>query len=825
MTINLHIPENMFNNSGETDNRIRTLAKRPLVLAAFGVGFVCLGLNCASLCLHVVYSRGKQVYGSPIVGIIVILMASTWIGVDTFWQQSIGKKLPWNVTRTRKVCAWVVLWLAAVLVVQSVISLASDTFSVPTYEESSSDILKNKEAWLTVVDSLNLVANCVFALLVNQIIFWPEYRAARSTLWLGGLLQFVLGVIVIVCNYFHNPVAQARPGLQAWFLFFQNAGAVHMALAISSLSISMVVGERDRLSKMSSRFVSFYLAFSVICIIITVVYFAMALKILSTSNPAAFINEADVLHANPALAAVALCLDVITSIAAVKRQSKPKSNLYVETIDLSQLSQLQSDAYANLIDRYSHQYPGAPSGREAISLISAYTRTSVSGIDCVVLRIYKPENNKKRSTQMKNWAISKYIPPESYEQIREWENLDKQEIIPLSDLEMSKTNFFETSSICSSASSDNTVTMSKNKLKRLQKKTARAGKKENAVTFPLDTPKTAEQIQQEIEFNEKLMNTEALVLLTKIEDYDLTSTLNGRLGKFLQRLFGKESKTRWLCVRLGLLAFHWPFRQSTFYCGTSRRPVARNAAILRAITEWNRQLPKKQRCLIHLDPKYEQDSAEMAITPSGWRPAQLPPSHIIDLRPHKGKTLEEYLKSVKYRNQSGAFNSANGRAVESHDFTDEECATAFKLWANVAQKRTADGNTTVLATPNEAMFQTLGHSKYRSLLFLKVEDEVIASCLLFRLGETITSDLQGLNHDKARQFKAYFVVMQKTIEIALKEGRSFVDFGPTTSKPKIDIGCKSISLRGGIFSESMLLNLMLKFAATNVKVDASSKTT
>lgn len=815
--------KNVSNMFGKDDNRIRTLAKRPLALAAFGVGFISLGLNCASLTIHIVYSRGRQVYGSPIAGIVIVLMASTWVGIDTFWQQSIGKKLPWNMGLTRKICAWLVLWLAAMLVVQSVVSLASDTFSVPTYEESSSNTLRNKEAWLTVVDSLNLVANCVFALLVNQIVFWPAFRAARSTLWLGGLLQFVLGVMVIVCNYFHNPVAQARPSLQAWFLFFQNVGAIHMALAVSSLSICIVVGEKDRLSKMSSRFVSFYLAYSAICMIITVVYFGMALRILSTSNPVAFINEADVLHTNPGLAAVAVCLDVITSIAAVKLRKRPKSNLSVEIIDLSELTQLQRDAYANLIDQYSRQYPGAPSGREAMSLMSAYANTSVPGMKCVVLRIYRTQQNKKRSTQMMNWAISKYIPPESYEQIREWENLDKQDIIPLNDLEMNKSKFLETSSICSSTSTGTTITMSKNKLKRLQKKTAKAGRKENAVPFPLEVPKTAEQIQQEVEFNDKLMTTEALVLLTKIDDYDLTSTLNGRFGRFLQRTFGKESKTKWLCVRLGLLAFHWPFRQSTFYCGPSRRPVARNAAILRAITEWNRQLPKKERCLVHLDPKYEQDQTEMAITPSGWRPIQLPPSHIIDLRPHKGKTLEAYLKSIKYRNQSGVFNHANGEVIESYDFTSEECSTALRLWKNIAEKRTSDGNTTVLATPNEGMIQDLGHGSHRSLLFLKVNDEVIASCVLFRLGETITSDLQGLDHDNARQFKAYFVMMQKTIEIALKEGRSFVDFGPTTSRPKLDIGCKSIPLRGGMFSERMLLNFSLKFAATNVKVDVSSK--
>ena len=43
--------------------------------------------------------------------------------------------------------------------------------------------------------------------------------------------------------------------------------------------------------------------------------------------------------------------------------------------------------------------------------------------------------------------------------------------------------------------------------------------------------------------------------------------------------------------------------------------------------------------------------------------------------------------------------------------------------------------------------------KYRSLLFLKVDNQIIASCVIFRLGDTMTSDIQGLDHAISKNIK------------------------------------------------------------------------
>lgn len=66
------------------------------------------------------------------------------------------------------------------------------------------------------------------------------------------------------------------------------------------------------------------------------------------------------------------------------------------------------------------------------------------------------------------------------------------------------------------------------------------------------------------------------------------------------------------------------------------------------------------------------------------------------------------------------------------------------------------------------------------------------------------------------KYSAYFVIMQEVIKIAIEEGKSFVDFGPTANDPKHRFGCRSVSLIGCV-SVSPLLALILKRAAKSVE--------
>jgi hypothetical protein len=202
------------------------------------------------------------------------------------------------------------------------------------------------------------------------------------------------------------------------------------------------------------------------------------------------------------------------------------------------------------------------------------------------------------------------------------------------------------------------------------------------------------------------------------------------------------------------------------------------------------------------------------------------PSHIIDLRPHKGKTLPEYLKAIKYRDQEAAFKRAGGDVVEDLEFGELSCAEVRRLWGMIAEKREGEGSTRVLAVPDENYFATVGKGSAgkRSLLFLRIPDPDIesglrihiASCVLFRLGSTITSELHGLDYARARPLKAYFVMMQHVIALALAQGFDFVDFGPTTAKPKLDIGCMSVPMVGAMCASGPFLGAAIKVAARRV---------
>jgi hypothetical protein len=452
--------------------------------------------------------------------------------------------------------------------------------------------------------------------------------------------------------------------------------------------------------------------------------------------------------------------------------------------------------------------PDDPTGDAAISLMQAYCSASLPNMRCMVLRVYKPNKVVDRSVLL-NQMVANY----SYEDDWAWKNLDIEqavmkrimpEEVPLTPIVPKLT-------------------------KAQQKKLAKKREDAAAKGMPISPMLSPEQIQAELDFRTMLESTEALVMMTQITDYDLTGSVKGFAGKILRKTLGAESPFKFLCVRLGLLAFHWPFRSSTFYTAHAKRPVARSAAVLRAIAEWNAAQARSERCTVLLDPTYEHGDIDRAINPSGWQSTPLPASHVIDLRAYKNNNIQEYLKAIKYRDQEANFKKANGEVIESTEFTPQECSEAMRLWHKIAEKRTSDGETAVLATPDEEMLMQLGASNHsasstsagapgdRSLMFLRVDGVNIASCVLFRLGDTITSDLQGLDHDLARPLKAYFVMMQHVIAIALKEGKSFVDFGPTTAKPKMDIGCKSIGLNGAMYATSPLIRFAIGIAAENAR--------
>ena len=130
------------------------------------------------------------------------------------------------------------------------------------------------------------------------------------------------------------------------------------------------------------------------------------------------------------------------------------------------------------------------------------------------------------------------------------------------------------------------------------------------------------------------------------------------------------------------------------------------------------------------------------------------------------------------------------------------------------------GETATFASPNPTFLQQLSSTlrpPHRAFLFLLHDGHVVASAVLFKYpSRVMTSDMQGLDHARARPLRAYFVMMHWVIREALKEGYDFVDFGPTTGQAKIDAGCHEYQLSGGGYARNGLLGWAMKHAAGKV---------
>lgn len=636
---------------------------------------------------------------------------------------------------------------------------------------------------ILLIEVGTVCADCMILCRVWKV---PKKGKSQLLMTLACFFNFILGIVEIKL-YHDGAMGHGKP-IKILPVLYLYTDAFIICGSTMGICLTMIITEANRLSETIGKVTLFLDCYFSVVTFLSLISFANSIVLRSGDN------NWKVSLAIPAIfgCCMILCIMIITFSRALRSRLPPA--LEVEELNLSSLTKDQKSAYAKLITFNAKSNPGV-SGEAVILLMEAYSQTELEDMNCTILRVYRTPPTDQPEDGL-------------YTASRTWETLDLQKTV------------FDDEETLISLDMPEPKPLSKNQRKKLAKKAA-AEAAAGGTPFPLELS-TEQDIKEKVKFHDELMATEALVLLTSIERYDLTATLTGCMGRFAQKCFGKNGLSELLCIRFGLLAFHWPFVRSTFYCSNSKHPVARLAAVMYAISSWNKKQHKLKRCTVLLDPTYKHAYSEQAIRFGGWFRIALPPSHIINLKPHKNKSITEYFKSIKYRNQDGAFKAAGGVTVEEKDFDKESCDTVMKLWHNIAEGRTSKGNTSVLAEPDSQFIHKIGSTangqNNRSLLFLKVDDEVIASCVLFRIGDTITSDLQGLHHDKARPLKAYFVMMQEVITIALREGKSFVDFGPTTEKPKLDIGCQSVPLTGALRTSSPLLSIIAKCAADCVKV-------
>ncbi|CAX42243.1 conserved hypothetical protein [Candida dubliniensis CD36] len=693
------------------------------------------------------------------------------------------------VCKILKKILWLILLIACIFqVVLISIGKLSNPLNVNDNQLDILNMSQHEKTGYFIVNLINLVFNG--ALLG---IWWSTNISSVYLLFASiNFINILIAISLVQINisYFNLTSGSVRK-LHNLFII---TGTFMTGQSAIGLSIVLLINEKNRLKDFIGKLIFFYdvyvtLLFSLLlgCTIVSGIYF---------DYKASFPISIFILY---------LCSIIISVVSFLctryfRLRGGFTNEYQVEEYDLLSLTVHQKQGWGKLID-INHKYNGGISGDYVISLMENYMEADLPGMSCKVLRVFKKNETTITTTTTQ---LSQKLKHQSKKNLNTaFEDLDHESLL-----------FQDTPTLCDTTSSikhleDEYRPLSKNQLKRLAKKNQKDKKLLELKSLENNT---------EI-FYQELMNTEALILLTIIEEFDLSERIPGWIGKKLNKWFGKNSKYPFLCIRFGLLGFHWPFKRSTFYCSATKKPVARGAAVLYAISQWNSQ---HEKLTVLLDPTYKDVNFEAGITSSGWYKIKLPNSHIIDLRPFQNQTSTDYFKAIKYRTQDNSFKQANGQVIETNIFNYENCQEIINMNQNISQNRQSSGQSQQLLQPNWEFIYNLGNysneKKYRSLLFLKVDNEIIASCVIFRLGDTMTSDIQGLNHVISKKYKAYFVMMQEVIKIGLREGVKFIDFGPTTEEAKVTIGCNVVPLCGSIYPKNKFLGPIIKFAASKVDV-------
>ena len=353
---------------------------------------------------------------------------------------------------------------------------------------------------------------------------------------------------------------------------------------------------------------------------------------------------------------------------------------------------------------------------------------------------------------------------------------------------------------------------------------------------------------------------------TVIQNYDILDASGNWLPspvkailKTIHQLLGVHSPFRQTLVLMG---FQWPFRSGVFFRANDK-PEA-HAQILQSLLKCVATTLSADVILL---PCLVSSPLAQLLLPSSSSASSLsafdlPPTYQADLRQFReqGERMKQkeqqeeqqqseeksvascspwsqYVRMLKlqYRRNiaknNKVFYETSHSIHEAHSCARAEAERAAELTRNISDKRAASGETRMLIQPSASFFLSLNNDDDTSgclRKFLSVTNpagQTIATSVLFefpsgrmqqvggrRLGGLLTSDLKGLVHDEAKASHSYFVMLAHAIQIALRDGYDCVDFGPTTERPKLEVGCTPMPMTAGIWCRQPLLEWVMRLA-------------
>ncbi|CAF0858862.1 unnamed protein product [Didymodactylos carnosus] len=686
---------------------------------------------------------------------------------------------------------------------------------------------------LVLIIILCYVACCMWNMVVN----WsPVYKFSRSVLLFSSIFLTALSLAATIINGRINKHNKNNGGVPLWcFQTEEGTGVLNLVCGLFGIGRIIAIRGTNR-QKCVNSLLRVYKIFCVIgisaAILFTIIILSFYKHLEKLDNPYVY----TLIHADPVLSVLQCILLLMILKSEQEFQTPTRTELKVERINLSTQPEALLNRWAIAIDLYGRQSPDSMTGEAALQLIKAYEQNQIENVTCLCLRVsYRdrkyniPQIQQPPSLQLLDAAAM--LQQQQQQQQQQEQQQQQQE-------QQQQQQQLSSSPPLPPQQGAKVSTFSKRELRKIERKNYKRTIEEPEVINQanINENRIEQNHQQQSTTQIEWDDTEAIVLLSIIKEYDatLSSDLVGTCGTILKKTLGSGNCTkrfRPLVLRMGLLGFQWPFRSGVFFLTPTRRPLARASSVLRAIVDWNDEQNSKDCCDLLLLPIMQTELISHSIHSAGFFHIPLPPSHILDLRPHHGKNWDQYMRTLKKsnrRNYLAQFLKNHGTIEEVKDLDNPVVSQAvYEKWLNIATLRQANNEPPTLAQPKPPYIECLGRTmsdQYRSVVFLRVNNEIIASSVLFKFPYSlITTDIQGLVHEKARPVKAYFVMLQWVIELALKEKFAFIDFGPTTASPKMDLGCASVPLCSGGYAGNPILAFGIQKVGSDIEMIHDNK--
>ena len=235
-----------------------------------------LGLNLATLIFSVVLLRKHALTVAP--SIFGTMASSLALALVLVYIYS-ARKAALTSNRWQ---SWIQITMRAICF----ISLISIIFSLIIFTldgigkyKAYVGLAKRNKVTLIIMSSVEIGSNATLAFVAAQLMWSPAHRAARSFMMISSVLLFVVGTLLVSTNSQPwLPDINAQANSSKTFALHQHVGTLATAVAVLGFAICTAIHESDRINRLFTQFIQFYVIFSAFVVLVFVAVLIMSLN-------------------------------------------------------------------------------------------------------------------------------------------------------------------------------------------------------------------------------------------------------------------------------------------------------------------------------------------------------------------------------------------------------------------------------------------------------------------------------------------------------------------------------------------------------------------